>query len=217
MGADENKDQTYFLYQLSQQQLSKTIFPVGDMEKSRVRELAKKFGLFTSEKKDSQGVCFVGPIEMQDFLRNYIKQHPGDVLNEQGDVIGRHDGAFFLTIGQRTGFEIDPKHRTPDMPRMFIVAKDIEHNTVTVSPNKHIYDSNTITITDVSWVGDNPTVGDTVDSRIRHRGKLLPAKLEKIDNDHYTFSFEQPHDSVAPGQSLVVYRDTVCLGGGIVT
>lgn len=216
MGKDENKDQTYFLYQLQQHQLERAIFPVGDIPKDRVRKLAKKNGLFTAQKKDSQGLCFVGPVDMHDFLKQYIDEQPGDVLDTSGQVIGRHDGSFFLTIGQRTGFEIFPEHRTPDMPRLFIVAKDSDNNTVTVSPDKHAQDSDTITLTQVSWVGELLQVGDTVDSRIRHRGTLLPATLQSIDGDQYTFRFATPHTGVASGQSLVLYRDSICLGGGIV-
>ena len=222
-GRDDNKDQTYFLYQLGQDQLARALFPVGDIPKDRVRRLAKRYGLFTASKKDSQGLCFVGPVDMHDFLGQYIEQQPGDVLDQSGQVIGGHDGSFFLTIGQRTGFEIFPEHRTPNMSRMFIVAKDHEANTVTVSADRHAQESNTITLAQVSWVSSRASrekggleVGDTADSRIRHRGQLLPATLESIDGDRYTFHFETPHTGVARGQSLVLYRDDICLGGGIV-
>lgn len=217
MGADINKDQTYFLYQLTQHQLSHTIFPIGHWDKSQVRARAKKYGLFTAEKKDSQGICFVGPVEMRQFLAQYIDEQPGDVLSESGEVIGRHSGAFFLTIGQRSGFEISPAHRTPDMPRMYIVAKDAEANTITVSADIESYNPERIIISDTSWVGEAPQVGDTVDTRIRHRGTLLPAVLEEANGDTYTFSFEAAHTGVAEGQSLVIYQDNICLGGGIVS
>lgn len=216
MGQDQNKDQTYFLYQLQQHQLERAIFPVGDIPKDQVRKIAKKYGLFTAEKKDSQGLCFVGPVDMHDFLKQYIDEKPGDVLDSDGQVIGQHDGSFFLTIGQRTGFEIFPEHRTPDMPRLFIVTKDSDNNTVTVSPDKHAQDRNTIMVTQISWTSNPVKVGQTVESRIRHRGKLLPTILESIDDDQYTFQFDTPHTGVAAGQSLVLYRDNICLGGGIV-
>ncbi len=216
MGADNNKDQTYFLYQLQQDQLKHALFPIGDIPKEQVRKLAKKHGLFTATKKDSQGLCFVGPVDMRDFLGTYIDDKPGDVLDTDGNVIGSHDGSFFLTIGQRTGFEIAPEHRTPDMPKMFIVAKDTDANTVTVSADVHAQDSNTVTLGQVSFTDEPILVDETVDSRIRHRGKLLPAKLESIENGQYVFSFETTHTGVASGQSLVLYKDGVCLGGGII-
>jgi len=216
MGVDQNKDQTYFLYQLQQQQLKHALFPIGHIEKSRVRTLAKKYGLFTASKKDSQGLCFVGPVDMRDFLGKYIEDKPGNVLDTEGNVIGSHDGSFFLTIGQRTGFEIDPAHRTPDMPKMFIVAKDSDKNTVTVSPDVHAQDSNTVTLAQVSWTEKGLEVGDTVNSRIRHRGKLLRATLISTEDNQCTFEFETTHTGVAAGQSLVLYKDNVCLGGGIV-
>jgi len=216
MGHDHNKDQTYFLYQLQQHQLEKALFPIGHLDKLDVRKLAKKHDLFTAEKKDSQGLCFVGPVEMRDFLQNYIEQNPGHVLNENGDVIGSHDGALFLTIGQRTGFEIDPKHKTPDMQKLFIIKKDNDQNTITVSPNKSKHDPKQITLKDISFTRDQLQVGDTVNSRIRHRGKLLPAQLENITDGQYTFSFAEPHNGVAAGQSLALYKDNTCLGGGIV-
>lgn len=218
MGADTNKDQTYFLYQLTQHQLEHTIFPIGHWQKDEVRRRAKHHGLFTAEKKDSQGICFVGPVDMREFLAEYIDEKPGEVLDESHKVIGQHSGSFFLTIGQRSGFEIAPEHRTPEMPRMYIVAKDAEANTVTVSPNIESYNPERITISDTSWVGDTPQVGDTVDTRIRHRGKLLPATLEQVDGDSYIFSFKQEaHSGVAEGQSLVIYQNNTCLGGGIVS
>jgi len=216
MGADQNKDQTYFLYQLQQDQLKYALFPVGDIPKDQVRKIAKKHGLFTANKKDSQGLCFVGPVDMRDFLGKYIEDKQGDVLDIDGNIIGKHEGAFFLTIGQRTGFEISPEHRTPDMPKLFVVTKDNKTNTVTVSPNVHAQDSNTVTLAQVSWTDQPLVVEDVVDSRIRHRGKLLQTRLESIENGQYVFSFETTHTGVAPGQSLVLYKDNICLGGGIV-
>ena len=216
MGADQNKDQTYFLYQLQQHQLKHALFPIGHIEKSQVRTIAKKYGLFTATKKDSQGLCFVGPVDMRDFLGKYIEDKPGDVLDLNGQVIGSHKGAFFLTIGQRTGFEIAPEHRTPDMPKLFIVSKDASANTVTVSRDVHAQNTDTITLAQISWTDQTLVVGETVQTRIRHRGKLLPATLELVENNQYTFSFETVHTGVAAGQSLVLYRNNVCLGGGIV-
>jgi len=131
MGVDKNKDQTYFLWTLTQKQLQKTLFPIGEYEKPKVREMAKKFDLPTAGKKDSQGLCFVGKLDMKDFLKEFIPEKKGDVLNEKGEVVGEHDGAYFFTIGQRHGFTITKKH--PDDKPYFVINKDINLNTLTVS------------------------------------------------------------------------------------
>jgi tRNA-specific 2-thiouridylase len=125
-GADPAKDQSYFLWTLTKEQLSKIIFPVGDLQKSEVRKLAKKFNLPTAEKKDSQGVCFLGALDMKDFLKHYIKEKAGKVLNEEGKVIGRHDGAVFFTLGERHGFEILKKGTNES--RYYVIAKDSTKN-----------------------------------------------------------------------------------------
>lgn len=155
-GADGNKDQSYFLWTLTQKQLSRTLFPVGDIEKPEVRKLADKFNLPTSTKKDSQGVCFLGKFDMKEFLAHYIKEIPGDVLDEKGNVIGKHDGALYLTIGQRHGFRVtrmnaddrdadvadknadrrESNHK--DVGPYYIISKDIKNNTITVSQNSHL-------------------------------------------------------------------------------
>ncbi len=130
-GKDDSKDQSYFLWTLTQEDLAHTLFPVGHLEKSEVRKLAEKYKLPTATKKDSQGVCFLGPLDMKDFLSHYIEQKKGDVLNVDGEVIGEHDGAVFFTLGERHGFTITKKSPT-DTP-YYVVAKDIEKNTITVS------------------------------------------------------------------------------------
>ena len=216
MGKDTNKDQTYFLYQLIQEQLAHALFPIGHLEKEEVRELARKHGLFTADKKDSQGVCFVGPVDMQHFLRGYIDETPGDVLSEDGIVIGSHQGSQFLTIGQRKGFEIHPAYRTPNMQKMFIVAKDFGNNTITVSPNSQVHDPKQVMIRNVSFINTPLQVGERVQTRIRHRGALHEAVVIDIKEDCYVFAFTDSHRGVASGQSLVLYRDSICLGGGIV-
>ena len=217
MGRDKNKDQSYFLHQLQQHQLARALFPVGDLSKKRVRKIAQRYALFTAEKQDSQGLCFVGPVQMQDFLRHYLQEQPGEVLDTHGQVIGEHQGSFFLTIGQRTGFEIFPQHRSSHMPRLFVVAKDSERNTVTVSPHRQEGETIILTLTQTSWVGEAMKPGEQAESRIRHRGELLPAVLTSVEGDHSVFTLETPHRGVAPGQSLVLYREGRCLGGGIIS
>jgi tRNA-specific 2-thiouridylase len=133
-GLDSKKDQSYFLSAISQEQLSKAIFPIGDFQKGAVREMAKEAGLLTANKKDSQGLCFVGKVDMKDFLENFLRKKEGAVLNEEGRVIGKHKGVIFYTIGTRHGFEIFPEFKKPNMERLFILSKDLEKNTLTVGP-----------------------------------------------------------------------------------
>jgi len=129
---DSDKDQSYFLSQLGQHELSHAIFPIGHLKKNEVREIARELNLPTAEKKDSQGLCFIGKVDMKEFLAHYIDSKPGDVLNEKGEVVGHHDGAVFYTIGERHGFTLTEK--TTNNSRFFVVSKDIKNNTITVSP-----------------------------------------------------------------------------------
>jgi tRNA-specific 2-thiouridylase len=139
MGKDKNKDQSYFLAMLEQEQLAKSLFPLGDLEKPKVRKIAEKNNLITADKKDSQGICFLGEkINLKDFLKKYIPEKKGKVLNSLGQEIGEHDGTVFYTIGERHGFEIFPKAKTPDMPRLFVIKKDLKNNTLTVGSSKDL-------------------------------------------------------------------------------
>lgn len=133
MARDENKDQSYFLAMLSQEQLAKSIFPLGNLKKPEVRKIAQKNNLITAEKKDSQGICFLGEkVNLKTFLKNYIPEKKGEVLNTKGEVIGEHDGAVFYTIGERHGFRIFPEAKKSDMPRLFVIKKNEKNNTLTV-------------------------------------------------------------------------------------
>ena len=133
MGKDKNKDQSYFLAMLTQEQLAKSIFPLGNLEKPRVRKIAEKNNLITAEKKDSQGICFLGEkINLKDFLKEYIPEKKGKVLNLKGEEIGEHDGVVFYTIGERHGFEIFPEKKTPNTPRLFVIKKDLKKNILVV-------------------------------------------------------------------------------------
>ena len=185
-GEDKNKDQSYFLWTLTQKQLSRTLFPVGDIEKPEVRILADKFNLPTSTKKDSQGVCFLGKFDMKDFLAHYIKEIPGDVLNENGEKIGRHDGALYLTIGQRHGFTMLKRHQ--DVGPYYIISKDIKNNTITVSQDPHpearlrSLASGLVKIKDVNWtLGEELDLTKTYSARIRYRQPLEECEI-KIKN-----------------------------------
>ncbi len=210
-GADEGKDQSYFLWTLTKEQLSHVLFPVGHLQKSEVRAIAEKEGLSTASKKDSQGICFLGDISMKDFLTHYIKEEKGNVLNEEGVVIGEHDGALFFTIGERRGFRITKK--TPNDKPYFVVSKDIEQNTITVSDKEGkdnpVFNASSVKLCDMVMRKDNADGG--YQARLRYRQTLFPCKL-----DGNTATFNEPQKAVAVGQSLVLYRDNECVGGGII-
>jgi tRNA-specific 2-thiouridylase len=213
--ADKNKDQTYFLWNLRQEQLAHILFPVGGYEKEEVRKLAKKFGLPNAEKKDSQGLCFIGQIDFKKFLAGQIPPKAGDVLNEAGEVIGHHDGAVFLTIGERHGFVIEKK--TPDQKPYFVIAKDIEKNTITVSaePNQTEAMTATFDIRETNWISEIPTIGQKYQARFRYRQPLQAGKFTALKDGEATFCFDEPQLKPA-GQSLVIYDGEVCLGGGTI-
>jgi len=215
-GLDSEKDQSYFLWTLTKKQLARTLFPVGGMLKPEVRKLAKKFGLATAEKKDSQGLCFLGKINMKEFLKNYIKPKIGDVLNESHEKIGTHDGAAFYTIGERHGFTITKK--TPTDRPYFVVSKDIRKNTITVSHKNEqgiIPESpRVVNLHKCNWISD-ATLSGRYKARLRYRQTLCGVNL-KIKGNDAILKFDEPQ-IVAEGQSAVIYDGSKCLGGGIVS
>lgn len=222
-GADKNKDQSYFLWTLTQNQLKYILFPIGHLQKSEVRELAKKFGLPQAVRKDSQGICFLGQVNMKEFLSRYVPSRKGDVLNEKGEVIGYHDGAIFFTIGERHGFTITEK--TDKEVPLYVVDKNIKNNTITVAPK--IMDINTggggAEIQNVNWVsGKMPDLSKKYSARIRYRQEKQKCTILKHDNlpaqaSKYQITFEKLQMGVSPGQSLVLYDGENCLGGGIIS
>lgn len=216
-GVDKEKDQSYFLWTLTQRELSKTLFPVGGYKKSEVRKLAKKFGLLTADKKDSQGLCFMGQLDMKDFLKHFMKQKRGDVLNEQREVIGFHEGAVFFTLGERHGFTITKKG-THDLP-YYVVAKNMKKNTITVAHELHKEipreAGKNINLSHTNWtMGELPQRGKQYSARVRYRQPLEKCKVARANNNTEVI-FEKPQVA-APGQSLVLYSGDECLGGGII-
>jgi tRNA-specific 2-thiouridylase len=215
---DKEKDQSYFVYTLGRHELSHALFPIGHMTKPEVRKLAHKFGLPTATKKDSQGLCFIGKIDMKDFLTHYIKTKEGDVLNTKGEVIGFHDGAIFLTIGQRHGFTVTKK--SGDDPRYFVVSKDLEKNTVTVgskeSDGDKINSIKEIVLKDLHLIsGDEKDIENKISVRIRYRQQKQACEVKKV-NDGWHVVFDDPQSGIAIGQSAVFYDGDRCLGGGII-
>lgn len=209
-GADSSKDQSYFLWTLSKDQLAQVLFPVGQYEKSKVRELAEQFELPVSDKKDSQGVCFLGEINMKEFLGHYIETKEGNVLDEAGGTIGSHDGALLYTIGERHGFTISKSG--PDKVPHYIVARDLDKNTLTVSGSKPDSVSgsakNEYQLKDINWISGNEI--SEVAAAIRYHGKEYKATVSGE-----TITFDEPV-AVAAGQSVVFYAGDKCLGGGVV-
>jgi len=213
---DKEKDQTYFLWTLTQKELKNVIFPVGGLEKPEVRKLAKKFGLITAEKKDSQGLCFLGKISTRDFLKRYIKEKRGEVVDENGNVVGSHNGVTFLTIGQRHGFEITEKG-TGRQP-YYVVGKYIKKNLLVVSHKKEERESfqKEVVIETVSWTSGKPDFVKEYSARIRYRQALEKCRLEDAGKGKIKVIFKKPQRAVSSGQSLVIYSKGVCLGGGII-
>ena len=207
---DENKDQTYFLYRMSDAATAHTIFPVGNLTKPEVKALAAEKGLDVATKKESMGVCFVGEVGMKDFLQEYLDTQPGEIRdNETSQVLGYHDGAIFYTIGQRHGLYLGG-----GLP-YYVVRKDLEHNIVYVSRN--LNDANLwakeLKLENIHWrnhYAENLPKNLLV--RLRHRAPLIPATL---DGDRLIFS--QDVKRPAAGQSAVFYDDEICLGGGIIS
>ncbi len=213
-GNDSQKDQTYFLWTLTQEQLSKTLFPVGNIEKPEVRKLAQKFKLATAEKKDSQGLCFIGKIDIKEFLSHFIQTEPGKVLDEKWNVIGSHNGALLYTIGERHGFTITSAR--PDSEPLYVIAKDTSNNTLTVghkNPDGTLPQAKTvIKLSDIVWNQNEPLINKKLQARARYRAPLQTINF----TDSQTVQFEVPQSTLSAGQSLVIYDGNTCIGGGII-
>ncbi|MEO5646210.1 MAG: tRNA 2-thiouridine(34) synthase MnmA [Candidatus Paceibacterota bacterium] len=210
-GVDPAKDQSYFLWMVPKELLPQIKFSIGHLQKKEVRAIAERAGLFTAVKKDSQGICFLGEIDMKDFLRHYIDEKPGVVLNDDGVVVGEHNGVWFYTLGERHGFRITEKdtNRTP----YYIVGKDVENNTITVarSVNNNIKTDGKVIIKlrDTNWFID-PKQGIEYTAQIRYHGALLQAKML----DSHTVVL-QCNEAIPLGQSLLLYQGDNVIGGGV--
>lgn len=221
-GLDTNKDQSYFLYTLSEEHISKTLFPVGDIEKPKVREIASQQDLITHDKKDSTGICFIGERKFKDFLAQYLPAQPGKIETYEGQVIGEHDGLMYHTLGQRKGLHIGGMKEFGDDP-WYVVDKDIERNVLIVGQGANhlaLY-SKGLQANQLHWVArQNPQVDSTGTFRCtvktRYRQADIPCILSFEDDETVTVIFDEPQKAVTPGQSAVFYLDDVCLGGGII-
>jgi len=224
-GLDASKDQSYFLHRLNQAQLSKTLFPIGELHKTEVRRIADEIGLPNAKKKDSTGICFIGERPFREFLNRYIAMAPGPIKNPKGQTIGQHVGLSFYTLGQRQGLGIGglkargaPKGGGEHAP-WFVARKDLDTNTLwVVQGHDHPWLlSYVLSALDASWVaGAAPTSSATLAAKTRYRQADSPCTLDAVHDAALTLRFAQAQWAVTPGQSAVLYDGEVCLGGGVI-
>lgn len=213
-GLDNNKDQSYFLYRVTSDALQHSLMPIGEYEKPQIREMAKKLGLATAEKKDSQGICFVGKVGIKEFLQEFVTTEPGAIVDQHGKNIGEHDGALFYTIGQRHGLSVGG-----GLP-YYVVGKDMGKNEVYVTTD--LQDdrlwSTSLKLTDLHWINDAPEQGKIYQVRTRYRAPLVPVVGLKFADDKKTLQLDLGEDvrAITPGQSAVIYDGERVVGGGIV-
>lgn len=210
---DDNKDQTYFLHQLTQEQLQHVLFPIGEYPKQQVRDMAREFELPTAEREESMGICFVGEIPMKEFLQQKIKPTPGSIVTASGEVIGQHEGLAFYTIGQRHGFA-----QVGGGQPLYVVEKRAETNELVVGyEDDPLLFKKKMKVFDVNWVnGQEPTFPLQCMVRLRHRQTLKSCAVTKDENGVILVSFEEAERAVTPGQFAVFYTDELCLGGGTI-
>ncbi|WP_285259810.1 tRNA 2-thiouridine(34) synthase MnmA [Halopseudomonas bauzanensis] len=216
-GLDANKDQSYFLHAVGGEQIARTLFPVGELEKPEVRRIAEKYQLATARKKDSTGICFIGERRFTDFLKQYLPAQPGEIETTDGQVIGRHHGLMYHTIGQRQGLGIGGLQGASDDP-WYVLRKDLERNVLIVGQgNDHPWlFSSALACSSIYWV--NPLdVAEPLrlTAKVRYRQPDQACTLERTA-DGYLIRFDEPQRAVTPGQSVVLYQDDVCLGGGVI-
>jgi tRNA-specific 2-thiouridylase len=223
---DSNKDQSYFIYNLKQEQLAHILFPIGHLDKPDVRIQARKFKLPNADKKDSQGLCFIGHVDMKEFLSHYIESKPGNVLNERGQTIGTHPGALFFTIGERHGFTVSQK--TPHDEPYFVIAKDMAGNTITVAQHAPVQTETKranavsptaytrIKIINTNWINQIPVSDTQFYARARYRQALEKAVIVSVNKNEACVDYAGSPQTISPGQCLVLYDGSVCIGGGII-
>lgn len=213
-GIDKNKDQTYFLWTLTQEQLNYSLFPIGDTPKHRIRKEAEAAGVPTAQKKDSQGICFLGHVDIPEFLSHYVELKKGDVLDTKGNIIGEHKGALVYTLGQRHGFVLN--NVDANRTAMFVVGRNIEDNTITVGSSKIETDSNTKNIKLQNIIlRKEIKAGDVVEAQFRYRQKSFLIEIVKVKENSLIIKPNEKIEFPASGQSCVLYLGTHCIGGGM--
>lgn len=212
---DEIKDQTYFLSHLSQEQLSRTLFPIGDLKKEHVRQLAQEFELANKDRKDSQGICFLGKLKFRDFVKHHLGIKEGKLIElETNKVIGKHEGYWFYTVGQRQGLGLSGGP-------WYVVGKDVSSNIVYISKNYYSEDKirNRLIVTNFNYVGSG-VFGDAsisgIKVKLRHGPKMQDVKVTLLDTGDLDLQLSDNDQGIAPGQFAVLYKDDRCLGGGVI-
>jgi len=210
-GIDDNKDQTYFLSQLSKKQLENVLFPVGNIVKDEVRKIALEYDLITAKKKDSTGICFIGERNFKEFLKNYLPSQPGNVVNiDTNEIVGTHQGLMYYTIGQRKGLNIGG-----NTDKMFVVGKNLEKNILYVSfgEENDYLKSDSCLVSDMNFISDSRPTKAT--AKFRYRQKDIDVRIEYLENNEILVKYDGVK-SVTPGQACVLYNGEECLGGGII-
>ena len=212
---DQTKDQTYFLNQLSQTQLERVIFPLADLEKVEVRQLAEKYGLVNAKKKDSTGICFIGERNFRQFLQNYLPNQPGDVVDMDGNKVGEHVGLMYYTLGQRRGLGLGGTKESQD--RWFVAEKDMENNRLIVSHgDESVLMSTALLASSVNWIPQAPATTFKCFAKFRYRQGEQPVTVTILDDGKVRVDFDTKQRAVTPGQFVVFYDDEKCLGGGVI-
>ena len=217
-GLDHNKDQSYFLHQVGEEQLALSLFPVGELEKAEVRALAEQHDLVTHDKKDSTGICFIGERRFRDFLQQYLPAQPGKIETPDGIVIGDHQGLMYYTIGQRQGLGIGGLKDFSDAP-WFAAGKDLKRNVlIAVQGKQHpLLYSDWLTTSEIFWInGAEPEFPFECVAKVRYRQSDQTCRVERDAQGGYKIIFPEPQRAVTPGQSVVLYQQDRCLGGGVI-
>lgn len=219
-GLDVNKDQSYFLHAVDEHAFSKTLFPIGEMEKSEVRQIAEQHGLATAKKKDSTGICFIGERRFKDFLEQYLPAQPGNIETPEGKVVGAHHGLMYHTLGQRQGLGIGGLKDASEEP-WYVAGKDLTRNVlIAIQGGEHpLLYTDTLQVSTLHWINGEPKAIDNplfyCTAKTRYRQPDQSCSVEKKPNG-YEVRFGIPQRAVTPGQSLVLYQNEVCLGGGVI-
>jgi len=216
-GLDPAKDQSYFLYQLNQNQINSTLFPIGEIEKDNVRKRAQQLGFDNYDKKDSVGICFIGERDFKAFLQQYIPTQPGDIVTTNGKTVGQHDGLMYYTLGQRKGLGIGGGHgETGDA--WYVLSKDLSNNELIVGQghNNHGLYQYCLTASQLHWISGKAPQNKTINAKIRYRANDAICKITDLTDNKISVKFAEPRFAIAPGQSVVFYDGDVCLGGAVI-
>lgn len=216
-GRDSNKDQTYFLCQITQEELAQSMFPIGHLLKPELRQIAKEANLYTAEKKDSTGICFIGERNFKQFLKNYLPAKPGNIVTTSGDIIGRHEGLMYYTIGQRKGLGIGGNNKYKN-EAWFVCGKNLEKNELVVGQGHDdiLLISNNCFASNLNWICDKGIEGKEYQAKFRYRQEDNDITFKYIDDTHIQVFYPKGVRAVTPGQAVVIYDNEICMGGAII-